>query len=502
MPKTWFSTPLSKNAKDTEGRIRNIFEGQRRRPAVIVLALVAAVALLCGSVVAVRARESAGAPMINSGTNTIRWSGGRDSVSSASLWSAGREFTAEESESVGQVLDAIGSVVFTRGGDANAPGAQSLVATIRYRDGTEEHVTFPCWKRDGVTYDAGADSIERFAPFFADWPEPQKEEAAGAENAESGGSRLRHLLTQLSPADVRMRFYDYEGLRGSVDGASALMAADYLQAFAEIEWVDAGAIDEDSRAGDWHIELDAPGWRLTSYQSSREVLVETGGEELWLIARTIPDTQYTWISFETLENWYLDAASAETHCRPQIEAFPNDRPLTGEELRTWREELATIREDQQTVASCFFTSYYSDPRDLDLFEFLYYCPLGESASDDYGTVVDESERTALLATGKYPGDFVPTHRYRVSTINAALAQYAGITLDDLRSDWRNDARILYLPQYDAFYNFSSDFGPGVFYPRYGERRDNVVTLWSDTAVVELMTTGDGWQIQSHMAITD
>lgn len=58
MPETWFSTQLSKNAKDTEGRIRNIFEGQRRRPAVIVLALVAAVALLCGSVVAVRVKKT------------------------------------------------------------------------------------------------------------------------------------------------------------------------------------------------------------------------------------------------------------------------------------------------------------------------------------------------------------------------------------------------------------------------------------------------------------
>ena len=58
MPKTWFSTPLSKNAKDTERRIRNIFEGQRRRPAVLVLALVAAAALLCGSVVAVRVKRT------------------------------------------------------------------------------------------------------------------------------------------------------------------------------------------------------------------------------------------------------------------------------------------------------------------------------------------------------------------------------------------------------------------------------------------------------------
>jgi len=58
MPKTYFSAPLSKSAKDTEGRIRNIFEGQRRRPAIIVLAIVAAAALLCGSVVAVRSKSA------------------------------------------------------------------------------------------------------------------------------------------------------------------------------------------------------------------------------------------------------------------------------------------------------------------------------------------------------------------------------------------------------------------------------------------------------------
>ena len=58
IPKTCFSAPLSKSAKDTERRIRNIFEGQRRRPAVIVLALVAAVALLCGSLVAVRTKQN------------------------------------------------------------------------------------------------------------------------------------------------------------------------------------------------------------------------------------------------------------------------------------------------------------------------------------------------------------------------------------------------------------------------------------------------------------
>ena len=65
MLKTYFSTPLSKSTKDTESRIRNIFQGQRKRPAAIALALVAVVALLCGSVVAVRAKQSPAPPEDN-----------------------------------------------------------------------------------------------------------------------------------------------------------------------------------------------------------------------------------------------------------------------------------------------------------------------------------------------------------------------------------------------------------------------------------------------------
>ena len=83
---------------------------------------------------------------------------------------------------------------------------------------------------------------------------------------------------------------------------------------------------------------------------------------------------------------------------------------------------------------------------------------------------------------------VPTHRYRVSRINDALMQYAGITLDDLSTDWRHDARMLYVPEYDAFYNFTSDFGPGMFEPRYGERSGDIVTLWGDSAVLRLQLT--------------
>ncbi|MBQ9719591.1 MAG: hypothetical protein IJV64_02735, partial [Oscillospiraceae bacterium] len=92
---------------------------------------------------------------------------------------------------------------------------------------------------------------------------------------------------------------------------------------------------------------------------------------------------------------------------------------------------------------------------------------------------------ALIATGKYYGYDVPTWRYRVSDINAALTQYAGITLDDMTTDWRNDERMLYLPEYGAFYNFTSDFGPGTFVPVRGERSGTLVRMYSDHAILTL-----------------
>ena len=50
-PHTPFSTPLSGSAKETQTRIRNIFQFQKKRPPVLVLTLAAALALSCGSLV-------------------------------------------------------------------------------------------------------------------------------------------------------------------------------------------------------------------------------------------------------------------------------------------------------------------------------------------------------------------------------------------------------------------------------------------------------------------
>ncbi len=182
--------------------------------------------------------------------------------------------------------------------------------------------------------------------------------------------------------------------------------------------------------------------------------------------------------------------------------------LTEEELDAWREELCyeTSYIDEElgvntvraSLVSCFFTSYYSDPCDLDLGSFLDYCPLGRIIGFADGSMT-EAEHAAIVDAlgGADPTRAVPTRRYLVSDINAALEEYAGITLDDLTTDWRNDERMLYLPEYDAFYNFTSDWGPGRFEPISGERAGNYVTLRSEHAVLTLWTYDGGFYILSH-----
>ena len=50
-PRTPFSTPLSGSARETEDRIRNIFQYKKKRPPILLLALACALALSCGGVI-------------------------------------------------------------------------------------------------------------------------------------------------------------------------------------------------------------------------------------------------------------------------------------------------------------------------------------------------------------------------------------------------------------------------------------------------------------------
>ena len=179
------------------------------------------------------------------------------------------------------------------------------------------------------------------------------------------------------------------------------------------------------------------------------------------------------------------------------------------QLLAWKETLSTFvtENSEYTLSpiSCFFTSYYSDPRDLDLIEFLRYCPLAEGVEDEkefdalhVDWEIGEGEDQHYATLDEMP---VPTHRYRVSRINEVLRQYAGITLDDMHTDWRSVGEPPYLPEYDAFYNFTSDFGPGVFEPTSGTQTGDLVTLRSAHAELRVQVLGgDAFHILSYQPL--
>ena len=205
---------------------------------------------------------------------------------------------------------------------------------------------------------------------------------------------------------------------------------------------------------------------------------------------------------------------------PSVVELPVDgRPLTGEEIARVNEAfLSHTERDGVTYAtpvSGFFTSYYDDVTQLDFFDFLYYFPgdgtLGEA---------DQAEFDALAALPSFPyrdevdtlgwdspEDLpVPIHRIPRSSVDEALDRYAGITAADLA----DTSGVPYSEEYDSWYTFSSDFGPGTFVCAGGQvdEEAGAALLWTDRrgggTRTELLLGRDGedWHIRAHRNTAD
>ena len=181
--------------------------------------------------------------------------------------------------------------------------------------------------------------------------------------------------------------------------------------------------------------------------------------------------------------------------------------LTESELETFRQafEPLTYNENGDPVGvnpvSCFFSSDYGGVRELDLAEFLRYFPGGGAA--------DEAEFTALKTLDGWPFRDVerldempvPITRIPAASVDETLTRYAGITAADLT----NTAGTFYLKDYDAYYVYTSDFGPGTFTPVSGERIADRIYLYGggengSRRVLTLRTADGGWQIVSFLTL--
>lgn len=136
--------------------------------------------------------------------------------------------------------------------------------------------------------------------------------------------------------------------------------------------------------------------------------------------------------------------------------------------------------------SCFLTSYYKDVRDINLTDFLRYCPIGEIPEE-----LPEFE--ALAQHENWPfGKFenvkslpVPIHRYKSELVQELFTLYADINLDELTGVGFDE--VIYLDSTDAYYNYTSDFAPGFFKCTEGIIEDDVIKLYSDSRhTVELI----------------
>lgn len=155
---------------------------------------------------------------------------------------------------------------------------------------------------------------------------------------------------------------------------------------------------------------------------------------------------------------------------------------------------------QVNPLSCYFTSYYKDVTNINLADFLRYFPNGETPE-----VLQELE--ALRQKENWPFQDitlenipVPIHRYKRELVQDVFEAYAGISLNDLSGVGFND--VLYLESTDAYYNFTSDFGPGIFICTDGFVDDGRIRLHGKSSrdsdiVLTIIKFKDKYYIESY-----
>lgn len=164
-------------------------------------------------------------------------------------------------------------------------------------------------------------------------------------------------------------------------------------------------------------------------------------------------------------------------------------PLTEEEVAGANQAFSAYGTDNEKALelACFFTSFYEDVTELDFEAFLRYYFNGSSELEDS----DTEEFQALTALPGFPWDAedlerwgnvpsglpVPVHRIPRAAVDRTLETCAGITTADLK----NTNGILYSSDYDSYYNFTSDYGPGFFEAAEGARDGDTVRLRSEAS---------------------
>lgn len=326
-------------------------------------------------------------------------------------------------------------------------------------------------------------------------------------------SDLEDVLDALDLTDASLTYHGDTDETYSAN--AAIRSESYIEALKNLTWkeyVPTSGLDKNNA---YSYQLTTPDATITAVLGKRDTngplhLIADVGEGWFIHSYTDQAEQIkqNWLTYDIFASWHTEAGSALRYGGDGI-------PLTAEELDffeeytegTWTEYNAEIGgyHSGATQISCFFTSRYSDPRDMDANAFLAYCP------GEYGLTQEDEEEFLLvqkkvdwrvgadnhLATfDEFPA---PCRRISRTYLNGILMKYAGITVEEMHTDWTKEA--FYISETDCFYTFTSDFGPGTFYPYYGEKNGDIVTLWEnpceDASMLTLKKIGENWHILAH-----
>ena len=171
-------------------------------------------------------------------------------------------------------------------------------------------------------------------------------------------------------------------------------------------------------------------------------------------------------------------------------SMKNIRELNASEISKVNKAFEPMRIDTEhnwaytTPISCFFTSHYDTVENLDLAKFLRNFP-GDGEKETF--TVDEFNDLKQLDNWPFGTEItqeqmpVPIHKFTYKEINRTLEHYARITLDDL-TDTGSGEGLYHLPEYEAYYNNTSDVEYGVFLCTRGETDGDVVILYEESSV--------------------
>lgn len=283
----------------------------------------------------------------------------------------------------------------------------------------------------------------------------------------------------------------------------AVGAEQYLDDLAQSVWkeCDISSIDTSDLEDSAIIRLDAPQTAVTFYSKGAHhsylVHVETNDSESWFMP-PILEADAGWTRKVTLRRmlfWFDGAQAAALYGE-------DGRLMTADELAYFREYSASL--------SSMFTSLYNDVRDIKAWDFLLYFP-GEPFEP-----MNEAEQQIATRIKDWLGferdystwEGSAVYRIPRPAVDAFLQQYAGVTVEDMHTNWFE--KVTYLPETDCFYILHSTYeASNRFNPCGGVVNGDAVTLWergmaldlrrvyNPFYILKLEKNGDGWRVLSY-----